>query len=68
MQIKLVISMVLAGLAVLFIVQNAAVVDIKFLFWKLSMSRALFMFFMLAIGIFVGWFLHGYYVHKKQNR
>ena len=68
MQIKLVISIVLAGLAVIFIVQNAAVVDIQFLFWKISMSRALFMFFMLAIGIFVGWFLHGYYVHKKHSR
>ena len=67
MQIKLVISIVLAGLAVLFIVQNAAVVDIQFLFWKISMSRALFMFFMLAIGILVGWFLHGYYVHKKHS-
>jgi len=63
-----VLSLVLSGLAVLFIVQNAAVVDIRFLFWKMSMSRALFMFFMLAIGILVGWMLHSIYLHKKQNQ
>lgn len=62
------LSLVLSGLAVLFIVQNAAVVDIRFLFWKMSMSRALFMFFMLAIGILVGWMLHSIYLHKKQNQ
>lgn len=67
MHTKLVVSLVLAGFAVLFIVQNAAVVDIRFLFWKISMSRSLFMFFMLAIGILVGWMLHSYYLHKKIN-
>ncbi|MGD8642428.1 MAG: LapA family protein [Gammaproteobacteria bacterium] len=66
MQVKLIVSLVLAGLAVLFIVQNVAVVDIKFLFWKLSMSRALFMFIMLAIGILVGWTLHSLHLHRKK--
>ncbi|WP_455366926.1 LapA family protein [Kaarinaea lacus] len=66
MQTKLVVTLVLVGLAVVFIVQNAAVVDIRFLFWKISMSRALFMFFMLAIGIVSGWILHSYFLHKKE--
>lgn len=67
MQTKLIVTLVLVGLAVLFIVQNAAVVDIRFLFWKMSMSRALFMFFMLAIGIVTGWILHSYFLHKKET-
>ena len=66
MQTKLVVTLVLVGLAVVFIVQNATVVDIRFLFWKLSMSRALFMFIMLAIGIVTGWILHSYFLHKKE--
>lgn len=66
MQSKLIVSLVLIGLAVLFIVQNAAVVDIRFLFWKLSMSRALFMFFMLAVGVVAGWVLHSYFTHNKE--
>ncbi|WP_455207656.1 lipopolysaccharide assembly protein LapA domain-containing protein [Kaarinaea lacus] len=68
MQTKLIVTLVLVGLAVLFIVQNAAVVDIRFLFWKLSMSRALFMFFMLAVGIVTGWVLHSYFLHKKDTQ
>ena len=64
---KLVISLVLAGLAVLFIIQNVTVVDIQFLFWTLSMSRALLMFFILAIGIIVGWTLNSLSVsHRKK--
>lgn len=66
MQAKLIMSLVLAGLAVVFIVQNVAVVDIRFLFWKISMSRALFMFFLLAIGVVVGWSLHSFHIHRKK--
>lgn len=57
MNAKLIISLILAGLVVLFIVQNVTVVEVRFLFWTLSMSRALLMFFVLAIGIIVGWSL-----------
>lgn len=67
MQVKLILSLVLAGLAVLFIVQNVAVVEIRFLFWTISMSRALFMFFLLAIGVVVGWSLHSLHVHRKKS-
>ncbi|TFG92288.1 MAG: LapA family protein [Syntrophobacterales bacterium] len=68
MNTKLVISLVLAGMVVLFIIQNATVVDIRFLFWTLSMSRALLMFFILAIGIVIGWTLHSLSVsHRKLN-
>ena len=66
MQTKLIVTLVLVGLAVVFIVQNTAVVDIRFLFWKMSMSRALFMFFMLTVGIVAGWILRGYLLHKKE--
>ena len=64
---KLVLSLVLAGLAVLFTVQNATVVDIRFLFWTLSMSRSLLIFFLLAIGVIVGWLLHGYSMHRTKG-
>jgi len=67
MNAKLVISLVLAGLAVLFIIQNVMVVDIRFLFWTLSMSRALLMFFILAIGIVIGWTLHSLSVSRRSN-
>lgn len=67
MNFKLILSLILAGLAVLFIIQNVAVVEIRFLFWSLAMSRSLFMFFLLAIGIIVGWLLHGYKMHRQME-
>jgi len=66
MNIKLIITLILIGLAVLFIIQNTAVVEIHFLFWKLSMSRSLFMFFLFAIGIIAGWIGHSYFSHHKK--
>tara|TARA_R110002094_G_scaffold181661_3_gene159504 strand:- start:1581 stop:1790 length:210 start_codon:yes stop_codon:yes gene_type:complete len=65
MNYKLILMLVLAGLAVLFIIQNVAVVEIQFLFWSIQMSRSLLMFLMLAIGIIIGWFLHSYLKYQK---
>jgi len=65
MNFKLILSIVMAGMAVLFIIQNVTVVDLKFLFWTLSMSRALFMFLILSTGIIMGWLLHNYFKRLK---
>ncbi|MDH3328152.1 MAG: LapA family protein [Desulfobulbaceae bacterium] len=65
---KLIISLVLAGLAILFVIQNVAVVEIRFLFWTFAMSRSLFMIFLLAIGIIVGWLLHSYILHRASKK
>lgn len=62
---KLILMLVLAGLSVLFIIQNVAVVEIQFLFWSIQMSRSLLMFLMLAIGVIIGWFLHSYLKYQK---
>ena len=34
-------------------------------FWSIQMSRLLLIFFLLAIGIIIGWFLHGYVKQRK---
>lgn len=64
MNYKLFLILLLAGLAVLFIVQNVAVVEIQFLFWSIQLSRSLLVFFLLAIGIIIGWFLRGYLKYR----
>jgi uncharacterized integral membrane protein len=66
MNYKLIISLVIAGMAVLFIIQNVTVVDLKFLFWTLSMSRALLMSLILSTGIIIGWLLHSYFKRFKS--
>jgi uncharacterized integral membrane protein len=55
------------GLAAIFIIQNVTVVDVRFLFWNVSMSRALLIFFLLIIGIALGWVFHGYFSFWKSK-
>jgi putative membrane protein len=67
MNLKLVLIFVIASLVVIFITQNAAVVDVRFLFWNVSMSRALLIFFLLILGIALGWLLHSYLSYRKSK-
>ena len=67
MNFKLVMIFILASLAVIFITQNVAVVEVSFLFWSISMSRALLIFFLLVIGFTLGWFLHSYLSYRKSK-
>ena len=68
MNTKLVILLTLIALTSIFIFQNTEVVELRFLFWKLGMSRALMFVFLLFIGIAVGWFLHGHLAHKALHK
>jgi uncharacterized integral membrane protein len=65
MNAKLILGMILAGMAVVFIIQNVTSVDLTFLFWTMSMSRALLMFLILSVGIILGWLLHGSFKRTK---
>ncbi|MDF1579045.1 MAG: LapA family protein, partial [Desulfobulbales bacterium] len=55
---KLLAALALAGLVIIFLYQNAATVEIRFLFWEAAMSLSLLIFLVLAIGILTGWLLH----------
>lgn len=67
MNAKLLLVLVLLGLAILFIIQNVAVVEIQFLFWSMQLSRSLLMFLVLAVGILIGWFLHAFLKHRRAR-
>ena len=67
MNAKLIAILVLIALVAVFIVQNAEVVELRFLFWKLGMSRALMFVFLVLIGIAAGWLLRGH-AHTKTQR
>ena len=54
---KKIISLVLAALTILFILQNIAVINISFLFWTFFISRSVLIFLVLLIGIVIGWLL-----------
>lgn len=67
MNYKLTLILILAGLVVVFLVQNVAVVEIQFLIWSARLPRAAVMLVALAAGIVIGWFLHGYRKYRKNR-
>jgi len=64
---KLYFVLSLVALTVLFILQNMEVVEIRFLFWSISMSRSLMIFLLFFGGALAGWFLHGYSLYRKKK-
>ena len=66
MHFKLFLSLLLAGLAVLFVVQNVAVVELGFLLWRLQIILSVLIFLLFAGGIVVGWLLHSYWLYRKK--
>jgi len=50
---------VIAGLVLVFFVQNTEVMQVVLLFWSVEMSRALLLAIVLLVGVAVGWLLSG---------
>ena len=65
MNTRLIIGLTLLVLVIIFIIQNAVAVDIRFLIWKVSMSRSLVILIVLAIGIAIGW-ISASHVRKRK--
>lgn len=58
-QTKLALLLALITLVVLFTVQNVEVVELRFLFWQVALSRALLVLLVFIAGLTVGWILRG---------
>ena len=67
MKAKLITSIILAGLAAIFILQNAMIVELKFLFWTLPASMTLTMFLIFLSGIISGWLLRGTFSRGRSR-
>jgi putative membrane protein len=67
MGFQLMLILILVCLAVIFIIQNVAAVDVSFLFWSIAMSRALLIVFALIIGFVSGWIVHAYLALQRSK-
>ena len=64
--IRNIIFLVLIGIVIIFVIQNVQVVEVKFLFWEVSMSRALVLIATFGIGLLGGWLLTLPKVRKQK--
>ncbi len=56
-KVKVTIVLTLLLAVLVFAVQNAAIVELKFLFWVVEFPRSLLIFLTMLIGVAIGWFL-----------
>ena len=68
MNLTLILMIIVACLALVFTVQNVAAVTVSIFFWDISLSLALLIFFLLAIGFIIGWFLHSFIAYRKDKK
>jgi len=52
---KNIIPAILIALVIVFVIQNTQVVEIQFIAWKVSMSRAMMVLLTFLLGIIAGW-------------
>ena len=67
MRIRLYLALFVLAVVILFTVQNAEVVEVKFLIWSGFMSRALLLFFVFAGGLLSGWLLREFSLIRKRG-
>jgi uncharacterized integral membrane protein len=54
---RLIGLLVLLALVFVFALQNVVNVEVRFLFWSITLPRSLLIFTVLVVGVIVGWFL-----------
>lgn len=67
MSFKLILTLLLSMFVAVFVFQNTTVVEIRFLFWTVSMSRALLILTVLVIGMVLSWLLQGYLSLRRKQ-
>ena len=65
--LKMVLSLVGLALFLIFVIQNTEAVDVEFLFWSFQTRRALLLFIVLAIGVGIGWIMHGWPKRERPD-
>jgi uncharacterized integral membrane protein len=68
MSLKIILALIVAFLAVVFTIQNVAAVMVSIFFWEISLSLALLIFILLAIGFIGGWFLKSFLAYCKDKK
>lgn len=65
---KLILAFVAALLLVIFAVQNAQEVDIRFWFWGFSASLSLILFVSIGVGVLLSILFTVFFIRKKEKK
>ena len=57
MKLKTIVTLIFGVLLVVVLLQNTQVVSVRFLFWKLSMSRIVQLPLIISLGFIIGFFV-----------
>lgn len=68
MRFRLFLWLVLFAIVVLLVAQNAQVVELRFLVWRVALSQALLLFLVLVAGIGIGWTLNLFVGWRRARR
>jgi uncharacterized integral membrane protein len=66
MMFRVVLFICLIAAVLIFVFQNLQMVEVKFLLWTVTTSRALILFITLGIGLIAGYLLSHF--PKKRNK
>ena len=64
MNLKVSVMFILVAMSLIFIGQNLEIVDVRFLIWHFSISRAMLVILLLLVGFVVGWLLRSYFRNR----
>ena len=63
------VAILILGLAlVVIIVQNSNVAEVHLLFWKVSMSMIILIFFVAFIGFAIGYLSHHFIMERRKKK
>ena len=68
MKPKMFAILILAILLLVIVIQNSNSADVHLLFWKISMSMIILIFFVALIGFTLGYLAHHFIVERKRNK
>lgn len=64
--IRVWVTIGIIGLLALFTLQNVVTVEVTFLFWTITLPRAILLFLVFATGVLVGWILKSAHGNSQQ--
>lgn len=65
MNLKMIVILILIILSLIVVVQNTEIVTLQLLFWTISMSRIIFIPFLLLVGFVLGYIVANLAAKKK---